>query len=136
VFVWALHGINSNCARISWCHVLRPARGACCASRGTPRARLTRAHHRHRDRPQGEHAHRIWSAIYNQSCFSDGVTCSEERVFYRLISGMHASISTHLTADWLLDEQRGVWGPNLDEFERRLGTPETRCARARVLCCM
>lgn len=75
---------------------------------------------------QGEHAHRIWSAIYNQSCFTDGVSCSEERVFYRLISGMHASISCHLAANYLLDEQRGVWGPNLQEFKERLGKPETR----------
>lgn len=73
---------------------------------------------------KGEHAHRIWSAIYNQSCFSDGVSCSEERVFYRLLSGMHASISTHLAADYLLDEQKGLWGPNLSEFKERLGTPD------------
>jgi ERO1-like protein alpha len=76
------------------------------------------------DVAQGEHAHRIWSAIYNQSCFSDGVSCSEERVFYRLISGMHASISCHLAADYLLDEQQGLWGPNLGEFKERLGTPD------------
>ncbi len=75
---------------------------------------------------QGEHAHRIWSAIYNQSCFTDGVSCSEERVFYRLISGMHASISCHLSSDYLLDEQKGIWGPNMAEFKQRLGTPETR----------
>ncbi|KAF8071015.1 AERO1 [Scenedesmus sp. PABB004] len=75
---------------------------------------------------KGEHAHRIWSAIYNQSCFSDGVSCSEERVFYRLISGMHASISAHLSAHYLLDEAAGTWGPHLGEFARRLGTPETR----------
>jgi hypothetical protein len=30
---------------------------------------------------------------------------------------MHSSISTHLTAYWLLDEERGVWGPNMEEFE-------------------
>jgi hypothetical protein len=76
---------------------------------------------------QGEHAHRIWSAIYNQSCFTDGVSCSEERVFYRLISGMHASISCHLSSDYLLDEQKGIWGPNMTELKQRLGTPETRC---------
>lgn len=78
---------------------------------------------------QGEHAHRIWSAIYNQSCFTDGVSCSEERVFYRLISGMHASISCHLSSDYLLDEQKGLWGPNMTEFKQRLGTPETRWAQ-------
>jgi ERO1-like protein alpha len=73
---------------------------------------------------QGEHAHRIWSAIYNQSCFTDGLTCTEERVFFRLLSGMHTSISLHLVDQWLLDEAAGRWGPNMEEFERRLGRPE------------
>ena len=36
---------------------------------------------------------------------------------------MHASISAHLTANWLNDELMGVWGPNIAEFERRLGNP-------------
>lgn len=74
---------------------------------------------------KGEHAHRIWSAIYSQSCFSN-INCTEKRVFYRLISGMHASISAHLSAEYLLDEERNIWGPNLQEFRQRLGTPETR----------
>ena len=70
-------------------------------------------------------------AIYNQPCFSES-SCGgmdegdEKRVFYRLISGMHASISSHLTAKWLLDEMLGVWGHNLPEFERRLGNPSVR----------
>lgn len=78
---------------------------------------------------KGEHAHRIWAAIYGQSCFasSGGPTllkqelerCTEKRVFYRLISGMHASISAHLVGEWLLDEEKGEWGPNLSEFRRR-----------------
>ncbi len=41
---------------------------------------------------QGEHAHRIWSNIYEQSCFTELEDCSEKQLFYRLISGMHTSI--------------------------------------------
>lgn len=69
--------------------------------------------------PQGEHAHRIWDAIYDTiNCAREAAgECAESRVFYRLVSGMHSSISTHLTAYWLLDEERGVWGPNMEEFE-------------------
>jgi hypothetical protein len=37
---------------------------------------------------------------------------------------MHTSITIHLVNEWLLDEGNGVWGPNLEEFERRLGGPE------------
>jgi hypothetical protein len=31
-------------------------------------------------------------------------TCAERRVFYRLISGLHTSISAHIAGDYLLDE--------------------------------
>jgi ERO1-like protein beta len=45
--------------------------------------------------------------------------CLEKRVFYRVISGMHASISTHLCWDYL-DQSTGTWGPNLTCFKERL----------------
>lgn len=45
--------------------------------------------------------------------------CLEKRVFYRLISGMHASISTHLCHDYL-NQTTGQWGPNLSCYESRL----------------
>jgi ERO1-like protein beta len=46
-------------------------------------------------------------------------TCLEKRVFHRVISGMHASISTHLCWDYL-DQKTGNWGPNLSCYEQRL----------------
>ena len=46
-------------------------------------------------------------------------TCLEKRVFHRVISGMHASISTHLCWDYL-DQKTGQWGPNLTCYEERL----------------
>eukprot|EP00955_Chlamydomonas_euryale_P117725 366493-Chlamydomonas_euryale.AAC.4 len=63
-------------------------------------------------RAQGEHAHRIWAGIYSQPCFAD-LDNTEARVLHRLLSGMHASISMHLSAKWLIDEDAGEWGPNL-----------------------
>eukprot|EP00798_Chlamydomonas_sp_ICE-L_P013399 gene13400-19250_t len=80
---------------------------------------------------QGEHAHRIWSGIYGQACFTTEFlnTCEESRVFYRLISGMHASISAHLSAKYLLSENSdgtGVWGPSYTEFANRLGNEGVR----------
>ena len=45
-------------------------------------------------------------------------TCLEKRVFHRVISGMHASISTHLCYDYL-DQKTGQWGPNLTCYEDR-----------------
>lgn len=46
-------------------------------------------------------------------------TCIEKRVFYRVISGMHASISTHLCWDYL-NQTTGEWSPNLACYEKRL----------------
>ena len=45
-------------------------------------------------------------------------TCIEKRVFYRLISGMHASISMHICHDYL-DQKTGAWGPNVTCYEDR-----------------
>jgi ERO1-like protein alpha len=75
----------------------------------------------------GDHARRVWSAVYSQPCF-DGVangTCGarpEVRMFYRLISGTHASITAHIAADYLLDGGRGVWGRNHALWLERLGS--------------
>lgn len=45
--------------------------------------------------------------------------CLEQRTFYRVISGMHASISTHLCYDYL-NQTTGKWGPNLSCYKERL----------------
>ncbi|KAH7156652.1 endoplasmic reticulum Oxidoreductin 1-domain-containing protein [Dactylonectria macrodidyma] len=45
--------------------------------------------------------------------------CLEKRVFYRVMSGMHASISTHLCWDFL-NQTTGEWQPNLACYEFRL----------------
>jgi ERO1-like protein alpha len=44
----------------------------------------------------------VWRAIYSENCFDMGEStasaeqCYEKRVFFRLISGLQSSISTHL----------------------------------------
>ena len=45
--------------------------------------------------------------------------CLEKRVFHRIISGMHASISTHICNDYL-NKTTGTWGPNLQCYQDRL----------------
>lgn len=44
----------------------------------------------------GKDANRVWQAIYTENCFKGGKLeemCYEERVFYRLLSGLHSSIT-------------------------------------------
>jgi len=45
--------------------------------------------------------------------------CLEKRVFYRVMSGMHASISTHLCWDFL-NQTTGKWQPNMSCYKSRL----------------
>ncbi|TGO66085.1 hypothetical protein BOTNAR_0069g00350 [Botryotinia narcissicola] len=50
--------------------------------------------------------------------------CLEKRVFYRVISGMHTSISTHLCYEYL-NQTTGEWGMNVECYKDRLhGFPE------------
>ena len=46
-------------------------------------------------------------------------SCLEKRVFHRIISGMHASISTHICHAYL-NQTTGLWSPNLQCYIDRL----------------
>ncbi|KAF8650430.1 hypothetical protein AX16_005233 [Volvariella volvacea WC 439] len=97
----------------------------------------------------GRDAQRIWRAIYEENCFGlselnlmssnspapvslpDSMTnvlrangepesqCLEKRVYYKVISGLHASISTHICREWL-NQSTGEWAPNLQCFISRV----------------
>ncbi|CAI9088971.1 OLC1v1023444C1 [Oldenlandia corymbosa var. corymbosa] len=75
----------------------------------------------------GESAKRIWDAIYSENCpkYTSGEFCPEKKVLYKLISGLHASISIHIASDYLLDETKNLWGKNLDlMYDRVLRYPD------------
>ena len=96
----------------------------------------------------GPSTQRIWSAIYNENCFflpdskifydlrqkrlNTNKMCLEGRTFYRLISGLHTSITIHLCAQRFFPTigggytgLDGRWGPNFDEFKRRFDPKTT-----------
>ncbi|XP_078527023.1 ERO1-like protein alpha [Lissotriton helveticus] len=97
---------------------------------------------------KGPDAWKIWNSIYEENCFKpqaikrpfnpmgsglgsteDGETfyrwleglCLEKRAFYKLISGLHASINLHLSARYLMHDTWAapMWGPNVTEFQLR-----------------
>lgn len=75
----------------------------------------------------GPSARRIWEAIYAENCpkYPLGEVCQEKRVLYKLISGLHSSISVHIAADYLLDEATNMWGHNLELlYDRVLRHPD------------
>ncbi|OAD03632.1 hypothetical protein MUCCIDRAFT_143593, partial [Mucor lusitanicus CBS 277.49] len=103
----------------------------------------------------GPSSGRVWKAIYEENCFdivhqmtegcetcnnimnldlaeeadggndSNDEVCLEKRVYYRLISGLHSSISIHICHEWF-DRETGIWGPNLDCFVNRIGSHPER----------
>ncbi|KAH7929869.1 endoplasmic oxidoreductin [Leucogyrophana mollusca] len=55
----------------------------------------------------------------------DGGECLEKRVYYKIISGMHASISTHICLEYL-NQTTGEMGPNLQCFVTRVASHPER----------
>ncbi|KAJ3568857.1 hypothetical protein NP233_g5439 [Leucocoprinus birnbaumii] len=51
--------------------------------------------------------------------------CLEKRVYYKVISGLHASISTHICHEYL-NQTTGEWGPNLNCFIDRVASHPER----------
>ncbi|KAM7424620.1 hypothetical protein PAMA_000804 [Pampus argenteus] len=103
---------------------------------------------------KGPEAWQIWNSIYEENCFkpfsikrplnpsvfqsssgSEGSAfyswlegqCVEKRAFYRLVSGLHASINIHLSARYLLDDSwfQKKWGHNVSEFRQRFDSELT-----------
>ena len=109
----------------------------------------------------GDTAHRIWRAIYEENCFNPAslnsritkknrfsaaffpkaleTMCLEKRAFYRAISGLHSSITVHLTSqhpEGLTQDKKStslfpsknaaeVYGPNLSLFLQRFDPDRT-----------
>ncbi|KAE8708840.1 Endoplasmic reticulum oxidoreductin-2 [Hibiscus syriacus] len=74
----------------------------------------------------GSPARRIWDAVYSENCpkYPAEELCQEEKILYKLISGLHSSISVHIASDYLLDEATSLWGHNLEIlYERVLQYP-------------
>lgn len=87
----------------------------------------------------GPHARSIWGAIYDENCFAfsekcrTGVcaqdSCKEERMLYRLISGVHTSITMHIAKRYLNNDK---WVVNTDIYEKRIRAFPERIDNLRV----
>ncbi|GFZ05159.1 endoplasmic reticulum oxidoreductins 1 [Actinidia rufa] len=79
------------------------------------------------DRTLDSKAFRGWMVVDNPWTNDDetdnnssGEVCQEKKVLYKLISGLHSSISIHIAADYLLDESTNLWGENLELIHDRV----------------
>lgn len=53
----------------------------------------------------------IWKMIYEDNCFSQPYEhmCAEEKILYNIISGLHTSISTHLSRFYKYSAEQNLW---------------------------
>ncbi|KAH6826227.1 endoplasmic reticulum oxidoreductins 1 [Perilla frutescens var. hirtella] len=74
----------------------------------------------------GPSARRIWDAIYLENCHKyPSEDCQEKRILYKLISGLHSSISIHIAAEYHFEEETNMWGQNLSlMYDRVLKYPD------------
>lgn len=88
----------------------------------------------------GPRSAKVWQAIYDENCFAfsskcrSGIcapgTCKEQRVLYRLISGLHASISMHIAKEY--PGADNVWGVNTSIYKHRIRQHPERIANLNV----
>ena len=70
----------------------------------------------------GPSASKVWRAIQLENCFGRHEdTCLEKRVFYRLMSGLQSSISTHIAKKYYFPPPVDKWGNNIDLFISAVG---------------
>ena len=74
------------------------------------------------ERWTGYNGTHVWNAIYYENCFEKlgklDDMCYEERVLYRLLSGMHASVNIHISLNYYPPSKgkRETWEPNPERF--------------------
>ena len=70
----------------------------------------------------------IWNAIYEENCITTDESCLEERVLYRLLSGMHTSTTLSIARNYFPPSKRNNrtdWEANPEYFmERFVDHPE------------
>lgn len=79
-----------------------------------------------------QYSNRIWEAIYNENCFEQTPNCQgdPQTLLYRLISGLHTSITTHIVATSCLERVPlgpcVQWGTDLPAFSERVFAHQDR----------
>jgi flavocytochrome c len=74
------------------------------------------------ERNTGYNGTHIWNAIYQENCLANSDLCYEERVLYRLLSGLHTSTSISITKHYFppsKKKNRTHWEPNPTLFMKK-----------------
>ena len=71
----------------------------------------------------GYQGQRVWEMIYQENCFRSD-KCMEEKLLYKAVSGMHASVSSHLSEyhiDFAKKKKTGEMKPNVRMYFDKVG---------------
>lgn len=66
----------------------------------------------------------IWNAIYEENCLASPDLCLEERVLYKLLSGLHTSTTTSIAMNYYAPSKkknRTSYAPNPEYFMEKVG---------------
>lgn len=66
---------------------------------------------------QGQH---IWKSIYEENCVKFFNECGNSNLLFKMISGMHASVSSHLT-EYFIDFGKNLTFPNPQMYYEKVG---------------
>lgn len=87
------------------------------------------------ERWTGYNGSHVWKAIYEENCFEKlgdfDEMCYEERVLYRLLSGLHASTNIHISLEYFPPSKsagRKNWEPNPERFIAQVANSKPRGA--------
>lgn len=69
----------------------------------------------------------IWNAIYNENCVNFYRQCNNNTMMFQVISGMHTSVSSHLS-EYFIDYARNLTAPNPELYFEKVGRFPDRIA--------
>lgn len=75
----------------------------------------------------GYQGQKIWDMIYNENCFKSKILlkiddqCMEERLLFKAVSGMHSSVSSHLSEYHNSRGDDGKYKPNIKMYFEKVG---------------
>ena len=86
----------------------------------------------------GYQGKKIWEAIYNENCFGGkdlNQMCLEERLFYKVVSGLHSNINLHLSYNFLKNDikEKNETSFNNDTYNSLDYTINATMVRDRIL---
>jgi ERO1-like protein alpha len=68
----------------------------------------------------GYQGQKIWKYLYNNHCQQSFDVCQDNKFLYKMISGMHASVSSHLS-NFFIDFETNKVFQNIEIYQDKVG---------------